>query len=1287
MTRGFAGVRSLPGFCAGVVALGAVLLAGQIYAGDDIVFRSRVERVDVPPDAFVLLTPQDFSVPVPPGAFLEYDILLGEGNASFGGGICVVTARGSVIKEPTLKDAQGIDTHFARGAAALERAAKGSWYHRRIPLDTVSGSPATQVFAAASAGSASRAGENEVRYRDIRLTDRDGREIWRFAPVTGAVAYPLVLSAPYVKDVRLEAPLVSGGFEPESYLPTTDQPLGGVIRLKNFDPAQPRDVSYELHVRDRDKTTDIVAPVTGAVRLEPGAEAAVPVSLPPLARGDYRCELSLSSGQTTSVLKTAAITSLTPEEKSARKPPFTPGSFAMGAVSAAGGTPMQTLPFLREAGANYFQLRIDWSQLEPVKGQYDTSAILPYLDMARRCGMWLQIDLYSGYPAYTVPRWYWEEKMVSNTGRSNLPNNCSVAYWTEARQAGLRALGALLARYAQEPGVVAWNAWLGGNMDGFYMIRGTPQESGLQDYSPSSEAKFREYLQSRPGFSAEAAASRYGRPWEEIRQPAPRLDGVDLTPLWRDFSDYRLWSVGEVEAEAARLIRSRAPQAEPEYLYGGSLSSLGRNGNDFDAGVRNAMQYGGSMHHTASPGAENQLYLGTAKRKLGVPFSIETAGTPASPADHQHAMFELLSQDADAYTYIQSLVWGILPVPRPDYGFGELRPALERLDGALPAGRSIAVVFPYSDLIADPFQAVLPGPKRAEQFLRRMETVGYEVDVWTDRSQGVRWSDYPAVVLAFSTVLPESTVNEIARYVQGGGKVILLSSTGRNTPGEEGETWSLLKKLGVAQPAGAKSTVIGRPRAIFDGTLKGVETELTDWRPLPELPDGATVWAVNRSGKPAVASWPVQRGEVMVWGGLPDWQAPAAASPVSYGRSGSSAAAATVFPSPFDEVLRRFAAVEPPVRPVAPDVLCALRQKDGDYFLVLFNNSPREASAVLDVPLPAGRYHWMNLGSPFASGAAEASDGGGLKQSIALEPLQVAVIQFSPRPIAAPVLDFPPRARLVPPPGSASFGEALRGMFRSAGGDPLPAPADPVRGLPVGKGALLDVRFPAPGRYRLLLKTPPGRPAAGLETLKAGVMTGEPREMAGGTVSAFPVSAGSSTGSFRLTGDTEVQWVAVEPVWEPLSEIRVSPAMANPGPFPGQAFVAADDKSSALVKSRALPDGDGWKTVSPAADGQINLAAATGSPEGLALVSWQVDSPEARDFLLSLGADYGLKLWLNGEEVFDSTRTRREGPPTANEFRLPLRLNAGKNIFVAKVASGSQGWSVQVGSNGWLEPR
>lgn len=1285
MRLGFAGIPAMPVFWARVVALAAVFLAGQIHAGDEIVFRSRVERVEVPPDAFVLLTPQDFSVPVPPGAFLEYDILLGDGNVSFGGGLCVVTAKGSVIKEPTLKDAQGIDTHFARGAAALEGAAKGRWYHRRIPLDTISGSPATQVFAAASAGSATRPGGNEVRYRNIRMLDRDGREIWRFAPATGAMAYPLVVSTSYVKDVRMEASFVAGGFEPESYLLTTNQPLAGVIRLKNFDPVQPADLTYELRVRDREKGADVVPPVTGAASLGPGAETTVPVSLPPLARGDYRCELSISANQTAGILKTAAITSLTPEEKAARKQPFTPGSFGLGTVSAAGATPLQTLPFLREAGANYFQLRIDWSQLEPVKGQYDTSAILPYLEMARRCGLWLQIDLYSGYPAYTVPRWYWEEKMVSNTGRSNLPNNCSVAYWTEARPAGLRALGALLARYAREPEVVAWNAWLGGNMDGFYMIRGTPQESGLQDYSPSSEAKFREYLQARLGLSEEAAAARYGKPWKEIRQPVPRLDGVNLTPLWRDFSDYRLWSVGEVEAEAARLIRGQAPKAEPEYLYGGSLSSLGRNGNDFDAGVRNALQHGGSMHHTASPGAENQLYLGTAKRKFGVPFSIETAGTPASPADHQHAMFELLSQDADAYTYIQSLVWGIMPVPRPDYGFGELRPALERLDGALPAGRSVAVVFPYSDLIADPFQSVLPGPKRAELFLRRMETVGYDVDVYTDRSQGVRWSDYPVVILAFSSVLPEAAVEKITRYVEVGGKVILLSSTGRNTPGQEADTWTLLKRLGLDASGTARSTVIGRPKAVFEGTMKGLEIELTDWHPLPELPQGATVWAVNRSGKPAVASWPVKRGEVMIWGGLPDWQTPVTASPVAYGRSGSSATAATVFPSPFDEVLRRFAAVEPPVRTATPDVLTALRQKDGDYFLILFNNSPRQTSVALDLPLPGGKYHWMNLGWPFVSGTAEAGEGG-IKHTISLEPLQVAAIQFSLQPITAPGLDSPERTRLIPPPESAFSGEALRAMFRSPEGE-APAGLEARGGVRAGNGSILDVRFPAPGKYRLLLKTPPGLEHVGIETLAGTTLAGQRSDTASGAIFDFAICAAASTESFRLASDLTVQWVSVEPVWDAVPEVLISSVIANPGPFPGQAFVAEDEKTKELVKSRTLPGGPEWRKVSAAADGQINLSSATGSPQGLVLAAWEVDSPEAKDVLLSLGADYGLKLWLNGEEVFDSTKTRREGPPRVNEFTLPLRLQAGKNIFVVKAASGSQGWSIQVSSNAWPGPR
>jgi hypothetical protein len=1255
-----------------------------VLAGGEWVFRSQITRMDVPADALVQITQPSARIDIPRGSNLEYDIFMGEGNVTFGGGVCVVTRKGSVIKEPSLKDAQGIDTHFVRGAAELERLAKGKWLHRKINLETIAGTPATEIFLAVSAGMPRAIGVNEVRFRNIRLTDGNGVELADLMSSGGALPYPLIIGSTYVREVKLEGSVVSGSFDPVKYLVSADQAFAGEVLLRNFDPAAAASVTYSLTIQRIDNGKAVSAPVTGEVNLGPGVEVSVPVKLPALAAGHYRARLSITSNGQESVVESAAISSLSKEQFAARKAPFSRDAFGMGAVSGAGDTPVQTLPLLRELGANYFQLRFDWAQLEPEPGRYDFSLVEPYLKMARRCGLWVQIDLYSGYPAYTVPKWYRGEQMISNTGKTNQPMNCAVAYWTGARQAGLKLLETLAMRYGNNGIVVGWNAWLAGNMDGFYMIRGTPREAGLQDYSASSQVKFRDYVQSVLNVPLEDFSARYGQSiqsWDDLKQPQPRLEEVNLDALWRDFMLYRSWSVEAVEMEATKAIRKYQPKAVVEYLYGGSLSSFGHNGSDFDAGVRNAMTNHGSMHHTASPGAENQVYLGTAQRRLGVPFSIETAGTPASPADHQHALFELLSQGASAYTYIQSRVWGLMTFPKSEYGFGEFRPALERLANALPVGTELAVVFPYSEYLIDPFESVLSGGRETTEFIRRMETVGYNIDLYTDRSTRVPWSEYPAVILPSSAALAPEFVAQIVRYVQGGGRLILTSATGEYTPGEAQQKFTLLKALGCDVSHLKKRVSIGRPRVVFQEEVPGkaAEVELSRLSPMPELPHEAKIWALDASKTPAVVSWPVGRGEVLMWAGWPLLTPEPDSPKVVYGKGGSSATAKTVYPTVFDRVLTRFTGVGLPLVCETPDVLFALRKKERDYFLIAFNNSSRRAQAQFKLPLPNGTYQVLNLVS-LESAEKCTAENNLAKVSIDLAPLEVAVLQISPKSIEVPVLDFPRRARTVPPPGAAWQGESLRQLKVSSGSWTTAGLLNSGRDVSFSEGTEVKIPLTASGHFNLRLKVPVGEPP--LQLSKEGKpLPVLAKESATGTEYSLVLNAANQTEGLVFSQKSRLEWIDAEPILVGLGDASVSPAQENPGPFPGKLFKESGPIENAILSEGMLPSNVEWKKVKPDADGTIDLEKVSGSRSGLAYVVWTVEMPEARKVLLGLGADYGLRLWLNGKLIFDSTATRREGAPVPNEFLVPVEFQEGKNILLAKVAAGAEGWTLQVNSN------
>ena len=1256
------------------------LIIPEALAGGELVFRSHITNPDARADAVVQITDPRQTIDIPQGSFLEYEILFSPENVSFGGGVCVLTRKGSTLKDPCPKDQNGITTHREGSANDLERLAKGKWYHRRISLDFLAGVPATEILVVASAANPKGVGFNEVHYRNICLTDADGRELADLMPKSGSLPYPLLALSPYVRDVSLELPgVVSGSFQPDLYLITSAHELSGHIALKNFDPAKPATVSYALSIEPLSGDGHL-QPLIGKLELKPGEDASVAVRLPALEPGNYRSRLRLISDGRDSVVEGFAITSLTKEALAERRRPFSKDAFGMGAVSLIGGDSSQTLPAVRELGANFYQIRLDWAQIEPEPGKYDTSCLDPYLDMARRCGLWLEIDFYSGYPGYSVPRWYRDQSMVSSTGRSDVPAFCPLAYWTSARKEGLKALKSLLEKCGKTDDVVAWNAWQGGNMDSFYLIHGPSDQVGIQDYSQSSQEKFRDYLRVELKLSPADASKRYNMPigsLSDIKQPTPSFDRLNLSPLWRDFMAYRSWTVEMVQKEASQIIKEASPQTVPEYMYGGGLGYLGLNGNDYDAGVRNAVAFGGSIHHTASPGPENQLYLGTARRKFGTQFSIETAGTPATPRDHQHAIFELLSQNASAYSYIQWTGMGLIPAPKPDYGFGEFRPSLERISGAKPVGNSMAVVFPYANMIIDPINKLLPGTKAAVAFIRRLETVGYDADVYTDQTTNVSWSDYPVVVAAFSSCLSSSFVDAMVKYVAGGGRLILLSSTGEYAPGDETGRFELIKKLGCTLLPDEKNAQNGKPKACFNkGDLSNTEVEINNWHAMPALPAKSEIWAVDKGGAPAVASWPFGSGAVMMWAGWPDWKVPFGTSPVAYSKRGSTATAVTTYPTVHDKVLQQFGGIGLPMSCSTPDVLFALRKKGDDYFLILFNNAEQETAPAVSVPLPQGKYNafhltrMSNLGPvTFAKNDAQFK--------VDLEALEVAVIQISTSPIQPPLLDFPLRSRKAFPPSTALSGDALKNSFQGVSS----ARRDVNGTIEVNPGAVLNVKFPSPGQYKLLFNAPRKSTDFTIRDSSGALLPVSTKISTSGVSHAINFLARAEGETISFPNPCKIDSFDLSPRFCPLGPALVSPVSDNPGPFPGQKFLNSDPVEDSILKTGKIPTDEGWSSVTPDSEGCIKFPKADRKSAGLAYAAWSINSPVSRKAVLGCGADYGLKLWLNGALLLDSTKMPREGPPKDNEFTVPIQLQQGVNILLAKIVPGADGWFVQMNTN------
>ena len=89
--------------------------------------------------------------------------------------------------------------------------------------------------------------------------------------------------------------------------------------------------------------------------------------------------------------------------------------------------------------------------------------------------------------------------------------------------------------------------------------------------------------------------------------------------------------------------------------------------------------------------------------------------------------------------------------------------------------------------------------------------------------------------------------------------------------------------------------------------------------------------------------------------------------------------------------------------------------------------------------------------------------------------------------------------------------------------------------------------------------------------------------------------------------------------------------------------------------------------------GMVNLTAEVGPHEWCVAYAYaEVDSPAARDTVLRLGSDDGVRAWLNGELVH-THEARRAYNPCGDP--VPVRLRAGPNHLLLKIDNARFNWS------------
>jgi len=120
--------------------------------------------------------------------------------------------------------------------------------------------------------------------------------------------------------------------------------------------------------------------------------------------------------------------------------------------------------------------------------------------------------------------------------------------------------------------------------------------------------------------------------------------------------------------------------------------------------------------------------------------------------------------------------------------------------------------------------------------------------------------------------------------------------------------------------------------------------------------------------------------------------------------------------------------------------------------------------------------------------------------------------------------------------------------------------------------------------------------------------------------------------------------------------------------------------SEPTVDFSATVDGmngrDTWKTISETGTlGEVNLAGLLGMVENAAAVAvCRVSVPEPVKAVLRCGSDDGIKVWVNGQPVFEKDCDRGMLP---DQDLIPVMLQAGENRLTLVITQRAGGWGFQ----------
>lgn len=533
---------------------------------------------------------------------------------------------------------------------------------------------------------------------------------------------------------------------------------------------------------------------------------------------------------------------------------------------------------LKENGGTVAHLIFWWRYLEPRPYEYDFSDIEWALEQCRRVGLEASISVWMG--DHAVPLFVADETMLDQFGNPilngrgrNKPYSIHPSIWGEKTREHFGALiRTVCETYLENDTVTAW---------AFHHLhievvihdrKGTPPI--LYDYSEPSQKAYKRYLKDHRGWTLEDLNEKYATAyggWEEVRQPAPR-PGLDVSPAWSDFQDFRIWSAREAYRYTFEAVREIDPTGEKR---------LWAFNPKFSENV--CIEYNAITNYSS---AELPIHLDGfhASRLLGDhSMMVEPMTIPPGVFEISSGFFNTLSAPAQGYFWVGTRNHLFDPKTEAAQLFKEYRDAWVELSDAKRIPSEIAVLKSEDTALA--VDKVFFAHSRFwlgsnyDSLIKNLQSGSFQYQpVYSshfDMLGGELPNRYELIIDSDSKVMREGLIEELIEQVRSGAVLLMQPETGRYCRENPAPEASLAYRLGWTKATGMdwvptqdKLQVQTQEGGKLFG---GASLKFMERYPIERLESGELV--LSEAGLPVARVLNLGQGKVILLAGDIDWKA------------------------------------------------------------------------------------------------------------------------------------------------------------------------------------------------------------------------------------------------------------------------------------------------------------------------------------------------------------------------------------------------------------------------------